>query len=515
MSSVDVAAINARLARLYSNGRQEVGLEVGADAGLVPNEYIQVPRSMLKKWAYCNVASGSGTPPYARTETDTVSDLRNKSGWAVIEATNSEARVITYEGKFFTKTYRAGTPKPISDFLVEPCTYDDLRRFLIANQGHIRDDQIQLEKVHYVHAARFWSLTSGLVMGDKNVEYTVVDDPTSELAAVDTLAQQVLGLMGESVTAAAARATSWRKTNHASGGEIATGFPRRWLEQNGHWTNQGTAAEKSASNKNATTMFYVATHGVAVHNVLALMAHSDPGHWASIDPRCGLAKDWDVKESTAVRIAPMTQVAGVAMVVDSVVVLSMLVSEGLVPLLENISQWRTLVDKHNEVKSGGVAIATYAGWFLEGHPNGVPKKAFSQKSADVSDIIGELSAVATNYYRRSTIGQSPALENAARQLASTGATARWASLARERNASTNTAAVAAYRRITGSAAGKAISQLASEEEPEVEEGVNNYNSIQDLVGQALGIANPPNVKTSDLMKLKVNTSAPGPDPTGA
>lgn len=32
-------------------------------------------------------------------------------------------------------------------------------------------------------------------------------------------------------TACAASATSWRKSNHATGGDIAQGFPRRWLQK--------------------------------------------------------------------------------------------------------------------------------------------------------------------------------------------------------------------------------------------------------------------------------------------
>lgn len=43
MSAIDVAALNTALAALSKNGRAEIGLEVGADPILSPNECIQVP----------------------------------------------------------------------------------------------------------------------------------------------------------------------------------------------------------------------------------------------------------------------------------------------------------------------------------------------------------------------------------------------------------------------------------------------------------------------------------------
>lgn len=56
MSELDTQAINAQLKALFRNGRTEIGLEVGADAGLSPNEYIQIPQSMQKTWIYREMA---------------------------------------------------------------------------------------------------------------------------------------------------------------------------------------------------------------------------------------------------------------------------------------------------------------------------------------------------------------------------------------------------------------------------------------------------------------------------
>lgn len=503
MSASD--AINRSLAEFYRNGRGEVGLEVGADAGLSPDQYIHIPNSFKKAWAYRTLGAGN----YARTASDTVASLTGKPGWTV--ATADASRVITLRGKWFVRPTNTltGTGQEVDDVYVDPCTYDDLRRFIVANTGHVRDGDLKVDQIWWVHAVRFWALITGLVTGSKQREFLYVTDPAGDLAEADQIADRVLSFQNEALTAVAARATSWRKSNHATGGDLAAGFPRRWLTQMKWWPTTGDAATTDPVKRQLTTAFYVATHAAGVHNVLAMMAHSDEGHWACIDPQHGLLMKWDIRESTMLRMAPKTQVAGTAWIVDAMVVLRALVGEGLAPLLENISQWQALASKFTEVEAGGVAVASYAAWFMDGHPEGLPKRNFNQKDSLCADLVGELGAVARRYYARSTIGQSMALDNAMNQAASETAKNRWAQLAREKTQATQESVIRVYGRITGAAAGKTIADLASDDKAVVTAAVTSYNALLANIGTALGMSNPPQMNALDILPAEDKSKAAG------
>jgi hypothetical protein len=343
-------------------------------------------------------------------------------------------------------------------------------------------------------------VVTGLVTGSKQKEYLDVADPTGDLSAADAYVERVLAFQNEALTAVAARATSWRKSNHATGGDLASGFPRRWLTQMKWWPTVGERSTNIPVQRQLTDAFYVATHAASVHNVLALMAPVDEGHWASIDPACGILLRWDIRESTMLRMAPKTQVAGTAMVVDAMVTLRMLVGEGLAPLLEQLSQWRSLKSQFTAVEQGGVKVASYASWFLDGHPKNVTKQSFNQKDSTCAELIGELGAVATKYYSRSTIGQSLALDNAMNQMATETSKNRWVQLAKEKTSATNVTAIRAYRRITGASAGKTIANIASEDKDTVTEAVLEYNTILMQVGEGIGVAAPPQVSVTDIFK---------------
>jgi hypothetical protein len=495
MASKD--AIDKRLAEFFQNGRAEVGLEVGADAGLSPEHYIQLPASLKKQWAYRKVGAGG----YTRTPADTVATLTGKANWAV--AQQGISRAITTAGKWYVKADHT-VPDPgqeVDDIYVNPHSYDDVRRFIVANTGHIRDGDLKVDQVYWVHATRFWATITGLVAGSKQKEYVEVSDPTGELTAADTIIERVISFKDEALTAVAARGTSWRKSNHATGGDIAAGFPRRWLTQMKWWPTSGDDATNRPIRRQLTDAFYVATHAAAVHNILAIMAPADEGHWASVDPCYGLLMDWDIRESTSLRMAPKTQVAGTAMVVDAMVALKMLVAEGLAPLLESIPQWRALLGKYRDVEEGGVAVASYAAWFMEGHPLGLQRKNFNQKSSECADLVGELGAVARLYYAKSTIGGSMALDNAMQQMATETAKTRWSQLAKEKRASSNVAAARAYHRIMGASAGKVITDLSSEDNDVVTSAVGQYNELLMTVGTGIGMAAPPQISTTDLFKI--------------
>jgi hypothetical protein len=508
MTTLDVAAINSRLRDFFANGRAEIGLEVGADAGLSPDLYIQCPASLRKAWAYRIVGTGS----YARTPQDTTASLTGKQGWTVVTDNDSTTapRVLIHSGQYYVvpRDTRPATRQAVDDIYVDTHTLDDVRRFVKANAGHIRDAELTVEQKWWVHSTRFWATVTGCVAGSKQCEWVTVPDPTGDLTTEDAVVTRLLDDQDIALTGVAARAASWRKSNHATGGDIAAGFPRRWLSKNGRWPSTGDRAQLQTAQKLATTAFYVATHAAAVHNVLAMMAPSDADHWAEVDPRFGLLMQWDVRESTSIRIAPKTQVAGTAMIVDAYTCLQMVVTSGYFPLLESRAQWQALKGQHDIVAANGIRVASYAGWFLDGHPAGTAKIAFAQKSSVCADLVGELGAVSQTYYKRSTIGMSPALENAMSQLATETAKERWTALARAKAAASNEVVIAAYGKISGASAGSSIQKLLSTDKKEVEEAVAAYNALNKEVTAALGLGDPVELNAETIHTAPVAAMTP-------
>lgn len=491
MSSQD--AINRHLNNFFRNGRPEVGLEVGADPGLSPEDYIHIPSSFKKSWAYRKV----GAAGHGKTSTDTLSSLQGKTNWE--QSAPGAKHVLISNGKYYIANEDGTRGEEIDDFHIDPPTYDDVRRFIAANTGHVRDRDLSMEEIWWVHSTRFWSLVTGLVSGSKQTEYVVVPDPTVGLDATNDIVDRVIAFQDNALTAAAARAASWRKSNHATGGEKAAGFPRRWLQRNGYWPMQGERAAKDAGQLRATAAFYVATHAICVHNALAMMAPTDDCHWAKIDPSFGMSMGWDIRESAMIRIAPKEQVAGTAMVVDAVVVLRMLVSEGLYSLLESQAQWQALYSAYEKVAANGIKVASYASWFLSGHPDGYSRIQFGQKDAQYSTLIGELGAAGKHYYARSTIGDSPALDNAMQQLATETAKLRWTALARAKSSSSNEAVVTAYKKIAGTSASDIIRDIVSDDRATVEAAVTRYNIASRAVAERIGVGQPATLNADEIL----------------
>jgi len=507
MATDTASRITARLAEFFHNGVPQVGLEVGSDAGLSPDEFIQLPKSMVKPWAF-RVAEPGAHP---RDDKERTADLRGKKGWTVEDPDNAKHVLIKVNGKWYARPVgqKNGTGTEIDGLYVDPHTYDDLRRFVIANTTHIRDAKIDAQHHWWVHGVRFWATITGLVAGSKNKEFTIVDNPTADLDAANEYADRIMEFSGSALTAAAARAASWRKTNHATGGSTATGYPARWLSQQGWWQagNETKDSKVRESRERITTAFYLATHAVAVHNVLANMAHEDEGHWAEIDPKFGCTFTWEVMQSTKLRMAPKTQVAGAAMVVDATVVIKMLIKSSYVLFLQNESQSRALAALHGRVEALGVRAAVYASWFLDGHPLGVTKEDFNQKDPSCADLIGELGAVAVKYFKDTTIGKSPALINAHKQLASEQASDLWAALAKKKTAAAPDVVLSVYGKITGSAAPVDLSALDSTDEPSVKDAVRDFNTKTKAIAEAFGIQNPPEIKAEDLLAASQPSSS--------
>jgi len=512
----DHTALNALLAAIFTNGRGEVGLEVGADPGLPAEQFIQVPNCMIKQWAAkvdpndphymakfpVGKGKGSASKPAVEDwdQAKGYDHYRGKAGWI----TSGELYIHGGELKIPKEVWATAGHVRVSEFHIEQPTAVDVEMFITVNAGHIRDNDFSEETQAWVHAVRFWSVVAGFARSSKSSEYTIVETPTEARDGATQLASFVGAYAANAWTASAARATSWRKTNHATGGDLAAGFPRRWLQKMQYISSQGDKAEVARSHRSATSAFYVATHASSPHAVLALMAPEDDDHWALIDPSFGLIHEWEVNESAKIRMVPKTQVAGVAMVTDSVVTIRMLAKEGLAPLLTNLGQAQALADAYGVVEQHGMKTAVYATWFLEGHPEGNEKVAFSQKDASYGALIGELAIVATKYYAGTTISGSASLQNAAQQMGEDTSRTIWTALGRQKSSLSAQQIVRAYARIKGASAAGAVMGLLSADDAEIQTAVGDYNDRNTAVATQFGVVTSVAV---DLATVKSNAAA--------
>lgn len=496
------AEVNAAFAAIFNNGRGEVGLEVGVDPGLAQNEYIRIPRSMAKAWAAkildneanralyaANIAALAPGVPVGSAANSAIPDFPGTAeGCASLFGWITQGLLYVNQGKTFAKIGNAKIF--VHEFHTRAPTNDDAMRFYTVNQGHINDAAIDEAHHNWIHAVRFWGVVAGTVTTSKSDEFVIVDDPTTLANGATEFAAFAPKYAPNAYTAGAARAGTWRKTNHCTGGSVVAGFAKRWLEKEGYRSRAVEKAERDRANKVATDAFYVAAHAISPHAVLAFMAPEDEGHWALVDPNFGYIMDWSVKPSVSMRLSPKTQIAGGAMVADSFVVLGMLVVEGLAPLLNHSGQAMALKAQYDFLSTNGVTCATYAGWFLDGHPDGLAKQEFSQKDTRAADLIGELGYVATKYYEGSTIGESPALASAAAQLGSHVAKDSWSSLATKKKSMTADQIAEAYAAIKGGSTTGRIANILSDDIDAVRAAVVALNQETTTLAAIVGVDNP-------------------------
>lgn len=481
MASIDPAAINRALEQLFSNGTGEAGLEVGTDPGLPASEHIRIPASMRKNW--CARLTKPGAEVEVAQYTAPPSSMVGKPGWV------TSGRLLVHDGSLWTADAEGDMTEEVDEFHIDAPTFDDVRRFVAVNVSHIREESIPAESVSWVHAVRFWAVAAGFVVNAKAKEFVEVPDPAQIPAGVDDIAAYIVDFAANAWTAAAARTASWKKTNHATGGDIVQGFPARWLNKMGFVrSNPDRNAERQAM-RSLTDAFYVATHAISVHSVLALMVPDETHHWADVDPAYGLIPRWDIGRSAKIRLEPKTQIAGAAIVVDSVVVLRMAIREGIAPLIMAIDQVDALLSAYRVVEDGGMRCATYAKWFFEGHPDedeaACKPIAFDQKSSDFAELAGELATIGTRYYAGSTIAGSAALRNAAAQLCPEDVKSTWATVAANRQRVSGQQVIAMIQAIKGNASAGAVGKILDTAPEVVREGVTAYNAaLADLAAKA-------------------------------
>jgi hypothetical protein len=499
--------MNALFEKIFRNGVGEAGLEVGSDPGLPADEYIRIPRSLNKLW-YVRLTraefdemkeeAADETPArdlgdYVEEYPGSVEGCRGLGGWV------TGGTLVVHEGKFQWKEDSDSDGRDVEEFHINPPTDGDLKDFITVNMGHIRDNDFTTATQMWIHACRFWAVVAGFVTSTKNKEYILVDKPTEHAAGIDDMADFISEYSANAWTASAARATSWRKTNHATGGQIVQGFPRSWLNKMGYIEQQTDDARRLAHMREVTSAFYIATHASSVHATLALQAPGDTAHWAEIDPSFGLIPKWEIGTSAKIRMEPKTQVAGVSIVTDSVIVLRMMIKEALAPLLNNINQAEALFAAFETVRTEGIRCASYAKWFLDGHPEDLDAIDFGQKDPSYADLAGELATVATRYYHDTTIGKSQALANAASQLGASETAVTWSTLAAKKKQISSVQIVKAVTAIKGAGTATTVTKLLSGNNDEIDEGVTEYNRQLARLATMASVTAPP-VIDGDFIK---------------
>lgn len=488
---MDTKLFNQKLKAIFSNGHGEVGLEVGTDAGLALDEFIQIPKCMKKPWcakldaADFHTKTGTELPKRIKPFYEGASCLEfmGEVGWVTsgnVQIHNGQKSCqVNFKNQFYWIK--------ITEFHIDQGTVDDLKAFFSVNVGHIRDLALDVSDLNWVHAIRYWATVAGFVVSTKSNEYTIVDDPESFAAGADDFVKFAINYSSSSWTACAARATSWRKTNHATGGEIASGYPRRWLVKENKFADITDKQQRLKQERQKTAAFYIATHGSSVHVILSMMAKEDKHHWSEFDPSYGFIQTWDVGQSTTVRMSPADQVAGSAIVVDSLVVLKMLLSEGLVPLLMNIAQINSLIDAYDKVNNNSVACAIYSKWFLDGHPLHHKPVFFSQRDPSFLELAVELAIVAQRYYTGSTISASAALQNISQQATNEMIRTNWASITTSRKDIASNDFVIAVKKLKGGITADAISDLISDDVNKSKPALEEYNRVQQVIANRLNI----------------------------
>jgi len=497
------AEINAAFTRLFDNGEAEVGLEAGTDPGLAPHEWVAIPKCMIKAWAvrvvgtpenldlYDKVAKDVTRPAKARgkltgpEDAKTVAESQGKYGWA------HNGTVVIVRGRRYLLTPDRSVQIEVDKILQRAPTGEDARNFYTVNKDRVRPTELSDKQQMWAHSLRFWSAVGGFLDSTKSVEYTVVDNPTTADPKGAEFADFATKHMATSYTAIAARAGNWRKSNHATGGEIATGFADRWLRKEELTSTASDPEDRRAENKVVTTMFYVGTHAASVHTALALFAPRDPGHWAEVNPRFGLILNWTVGTSARDRLEGMSQVAGAAMVADSVATLRLLVRQNLSPLLQFHEQIHDLVSEYHNVEKGGVACATYAKWFLDGYPPAGDEASVAspvmQKETGSTDLMGELAYCAIKFFKNHSLGKSPSLAACAAQLGDPTAETTWSALAAQKKTLSSSQIAAAYGAVRGASAATTITNLLSDDEQTIRAAVAEFNTINSAAATLLSV----------------------------
>lgn len=514
-----IADLNRKLAAIFANGVGEIGLEVGTDPGLPSIEHIRIPRSMRRNW-HVRIANDENGEALAKAWGLKVEGGGKKGKGKAKEYITVHANDLKANGKLYIHEgilfISSGTLRvECLQYGQTPVSLEMMADFYVVNDGHVREHVIGDTHARWVHAVRLWSVLAGFATPGEDcgaaVEWEEVETPdgsTENAAAVD-FADFAMGYAAEALTACAARAGTWRKTNHATGGTLATGFARRWISK-AEWGSKSKDKEvRAAEDLVVSSAFYIATHAASVHVILACAAPGNTSHWAHLNPDYGYIHEWKTRDSARIRLEPNTQVAGAAWVADSKVVLEMMVKEGISPLLNNREQIPALMAAHAVVEEHGIACAVYGKWFLKNHPDEDMRDpvTFDQKSPAFSSLVGELAWVSKLYYRGTTISGSAALGAATIQASDTVAEEAWRAIGAARASSSADQIVAVYTAIKGGATRSGISDILNADDAVARKALASYNARAAEDAAALNLTAPIVANVETVLAARGATAA--------
>jgi hypothetical protein len=413
---------------------------------------------------------------------------------------NNYTGLMRHEGKTYYTVRRNGewTNYDVSKVHIGSLTPAMVRDFYTANVVAAAVPGITEELQNFVHACRLVGVISGFVTTHHSREFEIVDTPANTHAGADAFFRYFTadGAIAQFATAISARVSNWRRANHATCGDIASGFAKKVLQRAGFWAHSGDRAEVRAHHRRVTTAFYLGTHPCGVHAGLAAFVPDDSDHFAYVDPRFGYKFDWSLRPSAMARIAPKTQVAGTALVTDSIVVLRSLLKSNLAPLVDNLHQLNALAAAYDEVADKGMRVGVARKWFFADHPDDTRTYEFNQKDEAYAALVGTLATAATTFLAGTTIGQSPALANAAAGAADEAASLKWSALAARRTQMSGDAFVDAATAL-GVAMGS-VAGITSTNATVRAAAVDAANGINRAVARALGTNAPDEIDLDDV-----------------
>ncbi|CAF1428677.1 unnamed protein product [Didymodactylos carnosus] len=354
---------NKKLSELFSNGKDEAGLEVEIDPELPISEYINIPKSMIRSWC-ARISTSEWNATFDKNQVPVAGYRTFKGGDDPITNKNSPGWII--EGiiqllSCQTKLFSTAGWLTIEEMHMSSPSVDDMRIFYTVNIGHI--------------------LIAGLVTTSKSRKWILVDIPNTLHVDSDEFAEYAIDYHSNAWSACAARATSWRKSNHATGGDIVADFPHRWQNKEGYLSDYPDKISRARKDRRMTSVFYVATHAASVHAIVALMTLSDEAHWTVINPPFGIMLKWDLDASAVSH-------------------------ESIAPMVIHLPRLASLKSAYDQVVNDGIRCATYTKWFLDSHPAGITTVQLAQLEASFAELTGELAVIASRYYPDSTIAQS-------------------------------------------------------------------------------------------------------------
>jgi hypothetical protein len=511
-----ITDFNAAITAILVNGHGQAGLEVGSDPGIPASQRVQIPASMRRAWraSYTDWAgawaalnpNAVGPPPAQAAAAATIAAQANTDGWV------TTGTLDVYMGQLWVAI---GAHRfEVAHFEVAPPTREMFARFYTVNHALIGTPGATFDAAHadWAIAVRIWSVLAGFTTDSKSSEWVEVADPAAVTPEAEAWADYAITQAAESWTACAARVANWRKTNHATGGTPATGFARRWLAKAGRWSTDPDRDVAARHRRDATSAYYWAAHPAGCHAGLALMVPGDAHHFATVNPIYGLVTEWDVLESTRVRLVPRTQVAGTAIIVDAVTVLAAIVKEGLSPLVQNMHQLTALMTSYTTVRDEGMRVAVYSRWWFEDHPAGTDPVPFSQKDVSCAELASELAIIGTRYYAGSTIAQSAALINAAAQSSNEMARTTWTAIAAARRTASQAQITRTLTLIRGASS---VANVAALSDPDVDVAagaIAGFNADVTAHAAALAAANVAGVTNPaliDTARFRANHAALG------